>query len=196
MRRPLCLLCLIYVLAVILILQWIPLKNERAGLPGEGSRFTLQGRVDRIEYQKNKSVLYLKNCSGRVLCYFQDISFVSTLKIRNEVCVTGKVRRFEAPSNEGQFDEKQYYEVLGIDFALWDCSGIITDERSNIYRQMLYTSGGKGRNGCRNQGTLPSKRDCSYPCHFRASYYFFGHGFSQALQENQDTCGRSGDIVL
>lgn len=138
MRRPLCLLCLIYVLAVILILQWIPLKNERAGLPGEGSRFTLQGRVDRIEYQKDKSVLYLKNNSGKVVCYFRDISFVSTLKIGNEVCVTGKVRRFEAPSNEGQFDEKQYYEVLGIDFALWDCSGIITDESSNVYRQMLY----------------------------------------------------------
>lgn len=138
MRRPLCLVCLVYVLAVILVMQMVPPKEKGKGLPEEGSQFALQGRADRIEYQKDKSVLYLKSDSGKVICYFKDISFVSTLKIGNEVCVRGKVRHFKAPSNEGQFDEKQYYEVLGVDFALWDCSGMITDKGCNAYRQMLY----------------------------------------------------------
>lgn len=138
MRRPLCLLCLIYVLAVMLVLQYVPSKDGREGLPLEGSRYTLYGRVDRIEYQKDKSVLYLKNNSGKVLCYFKDVSFVSTLKIGNEVCITGKVRLFQTPSNEGQFDEKQYYEVLGIDFALSGCQGTVTDRSYSLYRQWLY----------------------------------------------------------
>ncbi len=138
MRRPLCLICLVYVLTVMLVLQWVPLRDEQEGLPREGSRYTLRGRVDRIEYQKDKSVLYLKNNSGKVLCYFKDVSFISTLKIGNQVCVTGKVRLFQAPSNEGQFDEKQYYETLGIDFALSGCQGTITDKNCSLYRQWLY----------------------------------------------------------
>lgn len=138
MRRPLCLVCLVYVLAVMLVLQWIPSKDGQEGLPEEGSRYTLYGRVDRIEYQKDKSVLYLKNNSGKVLCYFKDVSFISMLKIGNEVCVTGKVRLFKRPSNEGQFDEKQYYEALGIDFALSGCEGTVTDRRCSLYRQWLY----------------------------------------------------------
>lgn len=138
MRRPLCLLCLFYVLAVTLIMELFPPKDEQKVLPRDGSYDTCIGKVYRIEFQKDKSVLYLKSNSEKILCYFPNDSFTSGLKIGNAVRVTGKVRLFENASNEGQFDAKMYYGILGMDFAMTGCEGIIADKGYDFYKDGLY----------------------------------------------------------
>lgn len=138
MRRPLCLLCLFYVLAVMVILYLFPPEYEKEGLPEDGSRCTYTGEVYRIEFQKDKSVLYLRSNTGKVLCYFQDDNFISKLKIGNRVCVTGTCRRFLPAGNDGQFDARQYYGILGIDFSMTGCDGKIEDAGFHPYRQILY----------------------------------------------------------
>lgn len=138
MRRPLCPMCLFYVLAVTLILQLFPPKDRPGLLPEDGSYITCTGSVYRIEFKKGKSVLYLKTDSEKVLCYFSDDSFGSKLKIGNGIRITGKVRLFESPSNEGQFDAKQYYGISGIEFALTGCEGTLWDEGCHPYKDGLY----------------------------------------------------------
>lgn len=138
MRRPLCLLCLFYVLAVTLIMQLFPPKDEQKVLPRDGSYDTCIGKVYRIEFQKDKSVLYLKSNSEKILCYFPNDSFASKLKIGNEVCVRGKIRLFESAANEGQFDAKTYYGALGMDFAMTGCEGVTASNSYHFYKDGLY----------------------------------------------------------
>lgn len=119
-------------------MQLFPPKAQQKVLPEDGSYDTCIGSVYRIEFQKDKSVLYLKSDSEKILCYFSNDSFASKLKIGNAVCVSGKVRLFESASNEGQFDAKTYYGALGMDFAMTGCKGVIADKSYHPYKEGLY----------------------------------------------------------
>ncbi|MGN0131269.1 MAG: DNA internalization-related competence protein ComEC/Rec2 [Lachnospiraceae bacterium] len=139
MRRPLCLLCMFYVLTVMLILQLFPLQSHNYIPPG-GTYVTYTGEVYAIEEREDKSVLYLKSVSDtvRIICYFQDHSFISQIKIGNQVRISGVCCPFRAAANEGQFDAKQYYGILELDFAMTNCEGTVvnTDYRPDL--QSLY----------------------------------------------------------
>lgn len=74
----------------------------------------------------------------QVICYFQNSSFASKLKIGNRVRISGKCRLFHSAANDGQFDAKQYYRILEFDFAMSGCKGIVTDENVRTFDQALY----------------------------------------------------------
>lgn len=114
-------------------------------LPENNQTESFYGEVYSIEYKNEKYIFYLKNKNDnyKVICYSasSDMNtgfFNSTndssnqisqikrkktnIQIGSKVMVTGKVRHFERAVNDGMFDEKQYYQILGIDYALHNCS--------------------------------------------------------------------------
>ncbi len=91
MRRPLCCVCVAFVVTVFIYLQMNPAPAPRLCLE-EGSSVTLQGRVVQKYVQKDELVVQLDHVSasqpkqkidGRVLCYLE-------LGERGDHCSGGK----------------------------------------------------------------------------------------------------------
>ena len=81
MRRPLCVICMCYVVAV-MALSWLFPPSFMNDLPsGDGGRLTVCGTVSQIQIKQDKSVVYISSDMGNVICYFPDNSFASVLKI-------------------------------------------------------------------------------------------------------------------
>ncbi len=139
MRRPLCVICMCYVVAV-MALSWLfpPSFSSDAIVPDDGSRLTVCGTVSQIQIKQDRSVVYITSDAGKVICYFPDNSFASTLKIGNVIRAEGTVRLFESATNPGQFDAKEYYGIMGYDFAMSGCSGTVAEQTVSLYRQGLY----------------------------------------------------------
>lgn len=146
MRRPLCLLCVFYVVTVMIFPRlFLPRDSEK--IPPGGAYVVYTGEVYAIENQDDKSVVYLKSASAAdsetvlvsdIICYFGDTSFTSGLKIGNWARIGGTCRPFRSAANDGQFDAKQYYRILEWDFAMTGCEGSVTDETYRAGAQALY----------------------------------------------------------
>lgn len=185
MRRPLCLLCLIYVFLIMLCMTFMSQKPEDRQDNDQNIRFC--GKVYNMGVKNNHTVIYLKNSQKdiSVICYlsenpestsqkdsektFQNLSenesdhqskntsdylpegtsdyqskntsnnsISKKLKIGNTVIVQGKVRQFESATNDGQFDMKEYYSIMGIDFSMSGCSYEIVSEAYWPVRHGLY----------------------------------------------------------
>lgn len=134
-RRPLCLLSLIFVLLVAACVYCGAGTEEE--LPPDGDKICLTGIVSDREYRvmfgSKIPVLYIsgvKDESDRqVMCYMADEEGdVALPRIGETVRVSGKVSRFREASNPGEFDLREYYQILDISYKLnqteiLDCSG-------------------------------------------------------------------------
>lgn len=185
MRRPLCLLCLIYVFLIMLCMTFMSQIPEERQYNDQNIRFC--GKVYNMGVKNNHTVIYLKNSQEdiSVICYlsenlentsqkdsektFQNLSenesdhqskntsdylpegtsdyqskntsnnsISKKLKIGNTVVVQGKVRQFASATNDGQFDMKEYYAVMGIDFSMTGCRYEIVSETYWPVRHGLY----------------------------------------------------------
>lgn len=169
MRRPLCLLCLLYVFLIMFCMKFLLQKPEERLDNNQNNRFC--GKVYRMEVKNNHPVIYLKNAQEdiSVICYLSEKpentsqnlsekgsdffqegtsdyhsknpsgeSIGKKLKIGNTVVVQGKVRQFESATNDGQFDMKEYYAVMGIDFSMTGCSYEVISETYWPVRHGLY----------------------------------------------------------
>lgn len=131
MKRPICLLCLAYVAAVMICsaLLTLPLPDYAAG---EGELVMLTGQVNKKEYQitsKGKTLLvtldHIKHSddsvvtfNNQVLCYLKNDEKIPEM---GSFClVRGKVALFETAGNPGQFDQARYYQILKTDAKLYD----------------------------------------------------------------------------
>lgn len=177
MRRPLCILCLCYVVVVMIMMQVIPAADEKEGLPEDGSLHTCVGQVYRMEMQTENSMIYLKNNSEKIICYFTDTSFISQLKIGNRIMVTGICYRFQPAGNEGQFDAKQYYRILGIDYSMTACEGSVVSEQYDPYRQCLY------RIRCRLSQSLETGLSAEYADVMQAMLLGEKRGMDEEIKE-------------
>lgn len=173
MRRPLCVICMCYVVAV-MALSWLfppSFSNhffsgdvavtaagsctDVLGTPTDGSCANVFGKVEQIQIKKSKSVVYINSNVGNIICYFRDNSFTSTLQIGNIIKVKGTVRFFEEATNPGQFDAREYYGILGYDFAMSGCDGYLLENSVSVYKQGLYAA--KRRLGAVYDAGLPEK---------------------------------------
>ena len=169
MRRPLCLICLLYVFLIMFCMKFLLQKPEERLDNNQNNRFC--GKVYRMEVKNNHPVIYLKNAREdiSVICYLSEKpentsqnlsengsdffqegtsdyhsknpsgeSIGKKLKIGNTVVVQGKVRQFGAATNDGQFDMKEYYAVMGIDFSMTGCSYEVISETYWPVRHGLY----------------------------------------------------------
>lgn len=146
MRRPLCLLCLTFVVVLVICMQLVPMPvPDYEGL--DGQQLTVEGQIYRKEYKERNGscqvlVLYLE--SVHILNGFDEKSDefwkshfqqFPNYKIKNIVCyvtddggrlpaigesirMSGEVRSFARATNPGEFDMGEYYYCLDLEFAL------------------------------------------------------------------------------
>ncbi|MDE7478807.1 MAG: ComEC family competence protein, partial [Lachnospiraceae bacterium] len=151
MRRPLCCVCVAFVVTVFLYLKVSPPPEPVRDL-AEGSRVTLLGEVCQKEYKKdtlNKDVLIvqIKNVivwgsenalSGNVICYMESGENIAEPKAGSTIAVEGKVSYFDRARNPGGFDAQEYYQILGIDFRLYRAKVMKESSRYSVYHESLY----------------------------------------------------------
>ena len=109
MRRPLCCVCVAFVVTVFIYLQMNPAPAPRLCLE-EGSSVTLQGRVVQKYVHKAGSV----------------------------IAVAGKVSGFGRARNPGEFDAQGYYQILGVAFRLYKAEVIAQGSSYSGCREYLY----------------------------------------------------------
>ena len=146
MRRPLCCICVAFVVTVFLYLKFSPPPEQAHDLP-EGDRITLLGEVCQKEYKKENLVLQLKNVKmynteategGKVICYIALDENMTEPKAGSIIAVEGRLVYFEEARNPGEFDAQEYYRILGVDFKLYKARILTEGSRYSVYRETLY----------------------------------------------------------
>ncbi|MCR5674161.1 MAG: DNA internalization-related competence protein ComEC/Rec2 [Lachnospiraceae bacterium] len=121
LRRPLALICLLFLQVLFfLVLLLPPEETELPWQDGETARIT--GRLVRREYRRNadgqeEAVWYVDTGDPtlRIQCYMDfDAGKDADAPVGAGVTLTGRVRRFSAAGNPGEFDAAAYYRILGI----------------------------------------------------------------------------------
>ncbi len=135
MKRPLAVVCLIYLSVVGIFLCFRPPDFDKLAYAQE-KEYMVQGRVYKIEskefFGKKQSVLYLNQIScfqenspdsskeknnGKLpeglVCYVNDIEF--TPKIGSIMRIVGEFELYPAATNPGEFDARIYYSTIGIE---------------------------------------------------------------------------------
>ena len=146
MRRPLCCVCVAFVVTVFIYLQMNPAPAPTLCLE-EGSNVTLQGRVVQKYVQKDELVVQLDHVSasqpkqkidGRVLCYLELGERGDVPKAGSVIAVAGKVSGFGRARNPGEFDAQGYYQILGVAFRLYKAEVIAQGSSYSGCREYLY----------------------------------------------------------
>ncbi len=139
--------------SVFLYLEFFPKAFQNNDILIENGTYTeITGRVAAKEVRKDylgekKHVIYIvplpdgakgsKSASSmQVQCYLED--FVNLPAIGEYVCVGGKVRIFEPPTNPGEFDSCLYYSTLKILYRLSGAAVLKRGGRANVYREGLF----------------------------------------------------------
>lgn len=143
MKRPVCLFALGYLLLNFLILSFY--QKESKLLPfEEGEKLCFVGKVDQKSQSQDGVVLYLKDIQFQentgesnsdtgeqpdreqkkyagAICYMADEFSIPDNQIPemgSYVMVEGIYKPFYKATNQGQFDQKSYYETQKIDFSI------------------------------------------------------------------------------
>lgn len=153
MRRPLCYICVAFVVSAFIYLTLNPLPENTINVE-TGNKIQILGKVYQKEYRNQTLVLYLKEIQEihiqkeskqiqvrdedkkyQVICYMEE---KSEPKIGSFVCVEGFVQEFSSATNPGEFDQKEYYRILEIDFQLRKGQLIAETGEYSSYREGLY----------------------------------------------------------
>ena len=116
-------------------------QEQEISPPENESNHKLYGYVYAMEEKNGRSVLYIKNTEENrsVICYLsEEVSSLQSLKIGYQVIIKGKVRRFEAASNDGQFDVRKYYAGMGISYSMTNCAYEVMTKKPWPVRQGLF----------------------------------------------------------
>lgn len=156
MRRPLCCVCVAFVVTVFLYLKFSPPQHPVHDHP-EGEQITLLGEVCKKEYksgyQGSMLVIELKNVQGwspgsgqegetskrgNVICYIEANEGLVVPKAGSVVAVEGEVSYFDTARNPGEFDAQDYYRILGVEFRLYKTRIRTESSRYSAYHEILY----------------------------------------------------------
>lgn len=154
MRRPLCMVCLLFVVTIFLCVCLAPPKQEELSR-AEGEIVYLAGKIYHKEIRpsysgEEQSVIYLnhiavsgeseflfeqkENIQG-VMCYMQKNTEIPMGSI---VAVKGKLQQFNHATNPGEFDSRQYYQILKLDFRLKEVEIVKISEDYHKMNEVLY----------------------------------------------------------
>lgn len=163
MKRPLCYICLIFVITVALYRYVVPPPLFEADA-FDGTQVILSGTVKRIEYRNGKRRLYLNQVSCdssqikldseldkfsevSCICNLSEVNHTDLYSERNEevpvrigsrVMVTGRLRSFSEATNPGQFDQRAYYAVQNLYFSVEEASLCKISADYDKLRDFLY----------------------------------------------------------
>lgn len=114
MKRPLCMVCVAFVFALLMLTSIFPIPLYE-DMVEDGAIIEKLGQVYKKEYKNDKLVLYMKSETDRFLCYVnegQEPRLGSYIKVR------GSYQSFKEATNPGQFHQKRYYQILNLNFSL------------------------------------------------------------------------------
>ena len=139
-NRPLCTICLVIFFMIYSLVNVGGAKFVKDLRPSvleyrlrEADSIELTGQIYKKEQKENYQILYLKNNSiyyqnkslkeSKIIIYDQS---KESLAIGNIIHVKGRIHFFDEARNPGNFDQKKYYQLQGIQVSAW------ADEISNI----------------------------------------------------------------
>ena len=162
MRRPLCIVCLVFALLIIGIAEMFPyeydypkeLSGEVVLVEGKvkGKEIKSQNgqttyfiylepivsqSVSNAEYisDRNSKLQKLNNAEG-ILCYMADSAYLPN--IGSVVQIQGEIEVFETPDNPGEFNAPLYYKIKGIDLKMYDCNLQSYSENYSVIKECLF----------------------------------------------------------
>ena len=160
MRRPLCMVCLVFVMAVFLSVSFHPPVQADSSLQTgkneyDGKTVRLAGKVYQKEHHTSISggenfIIYLNQTavSGEtfpdveerrkiqgVMCYMEKESDVP---IGSMVVVEGKLQEFMQAANPGEFDSREYYRILKLDYKLKNARIVKQSEQYDKLQEFFY----------------------------------------------------------
>lgn len=110
----------------------------------EGTNLLVQGTLNQKEYKNNQYIYYLKNCyvsfqTGVVPCN-QIMAYLAAdeCSIGETLVLRGEANHFKTAVNEGNFDEKSFYESQNIDFKLNNTDVEAVFGKQNRFREKLF----------------------------------------------------------
>lgn len=158
MRRPLCLVCVAFVVSVFISLQMIPLPKSLNIEDGREAIYT--GEVYHKEYGYYGLILYLRNVKQvsstnissndlinkngvaediqhdmGILCY---VGEGKEPRLGSYVLVTGMVSQFCSARNPGGFDQEMYYRIQNIGFSMKKTEILAESKTYSKYHETLY----------------------------------------------------------
>lgn len=108
-----------------------------------GVECLVQGEIAQKEQKKEQYLFYLGNCilqirqknysCNQILVYLDTGNY----SIGETICVKGRVQTFSLPGNEGNYNERQYYQSLKIDFSMEDTEILGVYGRKSLFREYL-----------------------------------------------------------
>lgn len=143
MRRPLCLLCLFYVMTIAFVVGLYQGSSKASALPTEGQSLVFEGTLYQIKLTDTSASLYLDNGNRKAICYLKKSGDwqkqAEQLKIGSRIKVEGVCHGFEPAYNDGQFDSALYYRAQKIDLTLFGCQIISRGNEFAPVSQGLYS---------------------------------------------------------
>lgn len=150
MRRPLCLVCVAFVVSVFISLQMASLPNSMK--IEDGSEVIYTGEVYHKEYGNYGLILYLRNVNQvsstnipindlnlkedtGILCYIEK---GKEPRLGSNVLVSGTVACFRSVRNPGGFDQEMYYRIQNIGFSMKKVEILAESSTYSKYYEGLY----------------------------------------------------------
>lgn len=149
-KRPLCLLCICFLLFV-----WLSGSWKEDGISSEASRIASQnakaketvlltGYVYKGEVKNQKNLIYLKNTylkQQSQLLYLNrvmiEVPTTTYYSIGNKLEARGILREFSKASNPGEFDMKSYYRTFQINYRMQASDISVLKSDILVYQEWL-----------------------------------------------------------
>lgn len=122
-----------------------PLISAMEQAQEEKAFVSVRGRIERMEYKGDQTVLYLKHTSviyegesfrePRLLIYAKEIP---ELKVGNEIMAEGSLHRFMQPRNPGEFDQQAYYGALHLRASMYAEEISVEDQSFDAVLHLLH----------------------------------------------------------
>lgn len=162
MRRPLCIVCLVFALLIIGIAEMFPyeydcpkeLSGEVVLVEGKVKGKEIKSQNGQTKYfiylepimsqsvsnaenisDRNSKLQKLNNAEG-ILCYMADSTYLPN--IGSLVQIQGEIEVFETPDNPGEFNAPLYYKIKGIDLKMYDCRLQSYSENYAVIKESLF----------------------------------------------------------
>lgn len=131
MKRPLCFICLAFVLTIYCYMEWSPLPTNHLE-QFVGKEIKLYGQIYQKELKNDQFIIYLEKVTfcdnqipnfqeqnNKIMCYMATLpTSFSEPKIGMKVELNGTLQTFQKATNPGEFDLQKYYHLYGIDHVL------------------------------------------------------------------------------
>lgn len=135
MKRPLCLVCVAFVFALLMLTSAFPISLYE-DMVEDGTVVEQIGQVYKKEYKNDTLVLYIQSETDQFLCYVND---GQAPRLGSYIKVRGRYQSFKEASNPGQFHQKRYYQILNLNFSLRNAVIVEESNEYSVLQESLYS---------------------------------------------------------